>query len=119
MATCTFREDGAFIVILDAVEKETVGMHGKREGLSLIHAMADLVEYAIGQKRCEICQEENDAVSCQSEKARTVGLDIKYPKEGPLSLLTEAEREYLYSCLMEALGVGVTSILVRHSSGGN
>lgn len=119
MAKCTMREDKAFIVCLDPIELETVGMHGKREGLSVTDAMADLVEYGIGHKQCEICQEEHEAVSCQSEEARTVGLDLRYPKKGPLALLSEAEREYLYSHIMAALGEGVTAIIIRHSDGGN
>lgn len=119
MAKCTLRVDETFTVVLDAIEMETVGMHGKREGLLYVDAMADLVEYVIGQKQCEICQEEHDAVSCQSEEARVVGLELRYPKKGPLALLTDAEKEYIYSHLMATLGVAVTSILVRHSDGGN
>lgn len=119
MAKCTMGQDLTVMVSFDKEEWETIGMHGKRETLSLVDALADLVEYAIGQKRCEICQEEHDAVECQSEEARTVGIDLRYPKKGPLALLSEAEREYLYSHIMAALGEGVTSILIRHSSGGN
>ena len=119
MAKVSMREDTALIVSLDPVELETVDMHGKREKLSVTDAMADMVEYVISQKRREICQEEDDAVACQSEEAPAVGLDIKYPKEGWLSLLTDDEKDYLLSRLTEALGKGVTTLLIRHSSGGN
>lgn len=119
MATCSMREDKALIVHLDAVELETVGMHGKREALSVTDAMADLVEYVIGRKCCEICQEESDAISCQSEKARIVGLDVRFPKVGPLSLLTDDEKEVVYARIMSALGDAVTMLLIKHSSGGN
>ena len=119
MAKCTLGQYERFTVTLDGTEMETVEQHGKRENLMLTDAMADLVEYVIAQKRCEICQEENEAIACQSEEARTIGLNIKYPKKGPLSLLTDSEKDYLLSRLMEALGKGVTGLLIRHSSGGN
>ena len=119
MAKCDMKEDLVVSLTLDDSEWETVGMHSKREKLALVDALADLIEYAVGQKRCEICQEEHDAISCQSEEARTVGLDLRYPKKGPLALLAEAEKEYLISHVMAALGEGVTAILIRHSDGGN
>ena len=119
MAKVSMREDTALIVSLDPVELETVGMHGKREKLSVTDAMADMVEYVIRQKRCEICQEEDDAVASQSEDAPEIGLDIKYPKEGPLSLLTHSEKEYLTARLRVALSEGLCALLIRHFSGGN
>jgi len=119
MAKCTLEQDESFTVTLDGIEMETVGQHGKREKLMLTDAMADLVEYVIGQKRCEICQEENGAIACNSEEAHMVGLDIKYPKEGPLSLLTDVEKEYLMARLMDALREGVANVLIPHSIGGN
>ena len=119
MAKVSMREDEALIVVLDYLELETVGMHGKRETLSVTDAMADLVEYVIGQKRCEICQEEDDAVACQSEGAPAIGIDIKYPKEGPLSLFTHGEKEYLMARLRVALSEGLCALLIRHFSGGN
>ena len=119
MAKCTLTGSDCFTVTFDYMEMETIGQHGKREKLMLVDALADLMEYVIGQKRCEICQEENDAVSCQSEEARVVGLDLKYPKKGPLSLLTDDEKEYIMSRVMEGLGQGVQTVLLRHASGGN
>ena len=119
MAKCALDSDGVFTVSLDPIELETVGMYGKREALFVTDAMADLVEYVIGQKRREICQEEDDAVACQSEEAPAIGLDIKYPKEGPLSLLTHGEKEYLMARLRVALSEGLCTLLVRHFSGGN
>lgn len=119
MAKCTLNDSDCFTVDFDSMEMETIGQHAKREKLMLVDALADLMEYVIGQKRCEICQEEHEAVSCQSEEARTVGLDLKYPKKGPLSLLTDDEKEYVMSCVMQGLGEGVQTVLLRHSSGGN
>ena len=119
MAKVSMREDTALIVCLDPVELETVDMHGKREKLSVTDAMADMVEYVISQKRREICQEEDDAVASQSEEAPAIGLDIKYPKEGPLSLLTHDEKEYLMAHLRVALSEGLCTLLIRHFSGDN
>lgn len=119
MVTCTRMEEKGFIVDLDAIELATVGMHGKRENLSIEQALADLTEYVIAQKRCEICQEEHDAVACPNEEAHTVGLELRYPKKGPLSLLNDAEKEYLMSLLMGALSRGVSILILKHSLGGN
>ena len=119
MAKCTMHQDESFLLQLEASEIETVGMHARRESMLLVEGLSDLVEYIIALKRCEFCQEEHAAVECMSEEARTVGLDLQYPKKGPLALLSEAEKEYLYSHIMAALGEGITSILIRHSMGGN
>ncbi len=115
MATCAMREDKALVVTLDAVELETVGMHGKRESLSVTDAMADLVEYVIGHKRCEICTEEKGADSCTDPSSGSIDVHLKWPKRGPYGYLDKEDQQFVADMITASLEDALSIVtILRH-----
>ena len=118
MATCAMRMDKAFIVGLDAQELETLRRHAGREGLSVTDAMADLVEYVVHTKACEIRQEEKEARAEPCDSSDMVGFTINWAKSGPCAVFGDKERQYIASVMIRALCEALTVCLYKMSQKG-
>lgn len=113
MASCAMRMDEALIVGLDATELETLRLHAEREGLSVTDAMADLVEYVLHTKACEICQEEKEARLCPDAVMGMVDIELKWPTSGPYAIFGEADKQFAASVLAMSLREALCVILYK------
>lgn len=113
MAGCAMRTDKALVLMLDASEMETLRQHAKRENLSVTDAMAGLVEFAIHQRACEICQEEKEAVACPDASMGMVDVDLTWPTSGPYAIFTHDDKQFVGSVLAMSLREALTVVLYK------
>lgn len=113
MADCAMRYDQALIVGLDATEMETLQLHASREGLSVTDAMADLVEFALSHKACEICQEEKEAHAEPCAISDMVGFTMNWATDGPYAGLNDADKLFVSSVMAMSLREALTVVIYK------
>lgn len=106
-------------VKFDVSEFDTVMMHAHREGLSADDALADLMEWALHQKACEICQEEKEATICPDAVMGLCEVSVKWPKTGPTVLFNNDDRQFVASVLAMSLREALTVVLYKKGFEGN
>lgn len=113
MATAKGIDYNTYRVCLDAIEENTVRIHGDREGLAIDDAMADVVEQKLAEMSEAFCHEEDEARGKLQFTLDQMDIDMVWPKNGPMSSLTDSERAFVKSVIDSA--VDMACHIVIHS----
>lgn len=113
MAKATYQFPGEYLLSLDPQEVGTLKMHGDRENLTFDEALADLTEWVLHQKACEICQEEKEATICPDAVMGLCEVNVKWPATGPTTLFNNDDRQFVASVLSMSLREALTVVLYK------
>lgn len=109
------RESGqdVFDISLDADEADMLDKHAELWGLSKEDAMADLVDFALASVVNSKGPEDTGQLFEHGQNYSEIHLSIDYPVTGPLGVFTDADKQFLASCLSIAMREAVTVILYK------
>lgn len=101
-----------FTVAFDEQEAERVDNHAKQWGLSMVQAVADLLEYAMGNIYADAGKPDILPLFQDDKCDEPIRPDIHYPKTGPFSTLSQADKQFLASVL--AMSVREASVVILY-----
>jgi hypothetical protein len=112
MAEITESGKDVFTVAFDEQEAERVDNHSKQWGLSMTQAVADLLEYAMGNIDSDLGKTDILPLFQDDSCEESIRLDIHYPKTGPFAALLPADKQFLASVL--AMSVREASVVILY-----
>lgn len=101
-----------FTVAFDEQEMERVNNHAKQWGVSMTRAVEDLLEYAMGNIDADVGKTDILPLFQDDSCEEPIRLDIHYPKTGPFSSLSQADKQFLASVL--AMSVREASVVILY-----
>ena len=102
--------DKTFHIQLGPAEMDILQTYANRNEWSVTGAFKEAIQFVLADIGKEITEEEKEARLADNLPQNTIALHIVYPKTGPLSEFTPAQKGFLGRIVIDSLGAGVQII---------